>query len=354
MKISIVLAAAKRKAEVAKLRAEYEAIIRVKDAKANKMKECLSKLQDKLSEEKDKWQNKLTVLNDELTSANGRVCVEKRKQRDAVQRQLDIASEKRAQMKNCIEILEDDNAALEEEWFDAINEQEAAKTMSHTYKVLAALRLDKWHSERNARREAEDELARESKAVLVAEEIVDSYKALAETNAENKRRMKKEWADEASKAKRGGRKRWPVWVVQLICELVVNGTAPTAVPANIQIMYETLYGEKTDDLPSVHFVCLCRPVVEVIGETIAAIKLADAGNWDQLWTDATTRRQIPFTALIIGVIGNSDKIDPIVVSSYIFMEDESSERQADGIINKVSTTCKLILIGSYLSNWLTF
>jgi hypothetical protein len=47
------LAAAKRKAEVVKLRAEYEAIIRVKDAKANKLKECLSKSQDKLSEEKD-------------------------------------------------------------------------------------------------------------------------------------------------------------------------------------------------------------------------------------------------------------------------------------------------------------
>ena len=113
MNIFIVLAAAKRKAEVAKLRAEYEAIIRVKDAKANKLKECLSKLQDKLSEDKDKWQNKLNVLNDELTSANGRVCVEKRKQRDAVQRQLDIASEKRTQMKNYIESLEDDNAALE-------------------------------------------------------------------------------------------------------------------------------------------------------------------------------------------------------------------------------------------------
>ena len=90
------------------------------------------------------------------------------------------------------------------------------------------MRLDKWHAERNARRAAEDELARESKALSVAEEILDSYKALVETSTENKRRMKKEWADEASKAKRGGRKRWPVWVVQLICELLVNGTIPTA------------------------------------------------------------------------------------------------------------------------------
>ena len=168
---------------------------------------------------------------------------------------------------------------------------------------------------------------------------MDEYKAMVETNDDTKRRMKKEWADETAKAKKGGRKRWPVWVVQLICELLVNGTPPTAVPGNIQIMYETLYGEKTEDLPSDSFVRSCRPVVEVIGETIAAIKLANAGDWDQLWTDATTRRQIPFTALIIGVLENSDKIDPIVVSSCIFMEDETSDSQADGIVKKVSDVC---------------
>ena len=49
-------------------------------------------------------------------------------------------------------------------------------------------------------------------------------------------------------------------------------------------------------------------MVEVIGETIAAIKLVDAPTWNQLWTDGTTRRQIPFTALVIGLMeGEADK-----------------------------------------------
>ena len=75
----------------------------------------------------------------------------------------------------------------------------------------------------------------------------------------------------------------------------------------------------------------CRVVVEVMGETIAVIKLADTPSWNQLWTDGTTRRQIPFTALVIGLMGNGEVIDPIVVPSCIFMEDERSETQADGI-----------------------
>ena len=74
-----------------------------------------------------------------------------------------------------------------------------------------------------------------------------------------------------------------------------------------------------------------------MGETITALKLARAPNWKQLWTDATTRRQIPFTALIIGLLGDDDKIDPVVVSSCIFMENEKSETGAAGIVTKVST-----------------
>jgi hypothetical protein len=38
---------------------------------------------------------------------------------------------------------------------------------------------------------------------------------------------------------------------------------------------------------------------------------------------------------VVGLLGDDDAIDPIVVSSCIFMEDERSESQAEGIITKV-------------------
>ena len=77
-------------------------------------------------------------------------------------------------------------------------------------------------------------------------------------------------------------------------------------------------------------------IVQVIGETIAAIKLASAEKWDQLWTDATTRRQCPFQALIIGLMDSEKKLDPVTVSSCIFLEDESAETTVESILAKVS------------------
>ena len=124
-------------------------------------------------------------------------------------------------------------------------------------------------------------------------------------------------------------------------------TVPSAIPGNISTMYSTLYGnEPKEHPPSPDFVRRCRTIVQVIGETIGAIKLASAKEWGQLWTDATARRQIPFTALIIGLMpdpGDDDAvIDPVVVSSCIFTETESADSQAEGIINKVSAMMTLM------------
>jgi len=122
----------------------------------------------------------------------------------------------------------------------------------------------------------------------------------------------------------------------MICELLINGTAPTAVPSTIQSIYETLYNESPEELPSVNFARECQVIVEIIGETLVAIKLGSTQIWDQLWTNSTTRRQIPFPALIIGILADSGSIDPVVVSSCIFTEDEKSETQVDGIVKKVN------------------
>ncbi len=94
--------------------------------------------------------------------------------------------------------------------------------------------------------------------------------------------------------------------------------------------------EKPKELPSVNFVRECRVIMEVIGKTIVAIKSAHAPKWDQLWYDGTTRQQIPLGALIIGMLASDNNmIDPIVVSSCIFMENKTSEMQAKGIVDKV-------------------
>jgi hypothetical protein len=60
----------------------------------------------------------------------------------------------------------------------------------------------------------------------------------------------------------------------------------------------------------------------------------------------TKRRQIPFTALIIGILGDENDIDPVDVSSCIFMDDERVETQANGILDKVCVICLCITFDS--------
>ena len=99
--------------------------------------------------------------------------------------------------------------------------------------------------------------------------------------------------------RKGGGHRWPVKVVQLICELLVDGAPPSTIPGIIFTTSTTMTNEEPKELPSVNFVRGCRIVAQIIRETIAAIKLASIESWEQLFTDGTSRRQVSFENIII-------------------------------------------------------
>ena len=86
---------------------------------------------------------------------------------------------------------------------------------------------------------------------------------MIDQSQESKHHLKKEWTDAEATHCGGGARRWLVWVTQLICELLVYGTPPSTLPANIQTMCETLYGAKPDVVPSVNFERGYRVVVQV-------------------------------------------------------------------------------------------
>ena len=104
---------------------------------------------------------------------------------------------------------------------------------------------------------------------------------------------------EAEVGRHGGARRWLIWIVQLICELLVDGAPPSSIPGIIRTTYSTYNKKEPNNLPSVNFVRQCRVIVQIIGETLAAIKLARVEEWSQMFTDSTTRRQISFQNLII-------------------------------------------------------
>jgi hypothetical protein len=145
------------------------------------------------------------------------------------------------------------------------------------------------------------------------------------------RQMRKEFV----KGKRGGAK-WGLWVIQLICELLVLGVPPSTIPSAINTFYKALYKEPPNQVPCVRFIRQCHVVVQVMAETMAAIKLGNADTWVQLSNDATSRRQLSFQCLIISILAADGKIDPVIVSSCIYMDDETAETTVDSLCNKVS------------------
>ena len=201
-----------------------------------------------------------------------------------------------------------------------------AEDSNEFYKNLTESRWEKWQQDKLDKEEFRDALREQICINRRQEEIMEKMKAqIAE-----KKSLKKMF-----KGRGGG--QWPLWVVLLICELLVNGTDPAVVPSNIATMWDTFYDEEPAQTPCVNFVRECRVVIQIIGETVVAMRLAEATLWKEIFFDATTCRQTPFQAILISIIGGEDgkTIEPIVLSSCIFMEDKTAEKQAEGMNAKV-------------------
>ena len=74
------------------------------------------------------------------------------------------------------------------------------------------------------------------------------------------------------------------------------------------------------------------------------MKLSVCTNWAEIFVDATTRRQVPFSAVVISLMDDTpESINPVVNSSCVVLEDETLETQVDGIISKVRHAIMLCL-----------
>ena len=67
------------------------------------------------------------------------------------------------------------------------------------------------------------------------------------------------------------------------------------------------------------------------------MKLAACPDWAQIFFDSTKRRQVPFTAVVVSLMGDGpDSLDSIIVSLCVVLEDKTLEEQVNGIVNKIS------------------
>jgi hypothetical protein len=150
---------------------------------------------------------------------------------------------------------------------------------------------------------------------------------------------------------RGGGRRWPPRMVQLICEFIINGTPPSAIPSNLASMF-AMVGMTEIELPSVSFCRECRTACQVMTETLAAYRVGKAERWLQGFFDGSSRRQIDITNFSVGIEDKNGNIIPITVASCIFPKDGTAEMQVEAIMEAVSRVNSCFMI--HFEYFLTF
>ena len=153
--------------------------------------------------------------------------------------------------------------------------------------TVAVKRLDLSKSFKTSLNSTKDELADESHA---------------RASLERMRTIQIEIKKERPLGRTGGLKRWLMYIFLLICEMLVNGTHPTAVPANIQSSCALFTGVEATDLPCVNFVRQFRVVLHNLNEILSDFRLDNADSWHQVFTDGTTRWQIAFQNSVIALM----------------------------------------------------
>ena len=122
----------------------------------------------------------------------------------------------------------------------------------------------------------------------------------------------------------GGQSHWPLHICMLVCELLCNIVPPACVREKLQTTLTYFTGSVVTKLPYVSYVRDCRTVLQILNDHLGAYKLGMNATWKQLCTDGTTRRQIGFQSLMIGLL-TEKSFESVIASSCIFMDDGTSK-----------------------------
>ena len=77
-------------------------------------------------------------------------------------------------------------------------------------------------------------------------------------------------------------------------------------------------------------------VLQNLNDTLSAFRLGNTDSWHEVFTDGTTRSQIVFRNLVIALMEDGD-LDPVIVLSCMYVENEKSVRCLQSIIKTVSS-----------------
>ena len=123
-------------------------------------------------------------------------------------------------------------------------------------------------------------------------------------------------------------------MVQLILEHLVNGTSPSSISLNIASQAALdITGVKIimQDIPSINFIQKCRRILRIIVETLAFYCIGKMEQCNKLFYDSTGRHHTAIQNLVIdGIV--EELLRPLILSTYIILEGETSEKQVDSVL----------------------
>jgi hypothetical protein len=99
--------------------------------------------------------------------------------------------------------------------------------------------LDQLQIEKEEKNQLKDELTHVLKAQETQQKVIQEYENMVQALKFTKLILKQE----CRVGRRGGA-HWPLWVTEVCCELLVNGSLPSAIPSSIGTLFASLYGEE--------------------------------------------------------------------------------------------------------------
>jgi len=172
-------------------------------------------ISNKLKDQRVIWQKRLLELD---ISSKNQLSKERERRRCSIQQQLDKSSSTENQLLEIIEGLEIMNDELFDEAKQAKKEWRVVIKLYEKTKDVASARLEKLLTEKEVKNHLKDELASLLKIQQSQQILLDDYKTIIEGFKSSKLSLKQE----VKVGWRGGA-RWPFWVTEVCCELLVNG-----------------------------------------------------------------------------------------------------------------------------------
>ncbi len=145
--------------------------------------------------------------------------------------------------------------------------------------------------------------------------------------------------------KRGGALAWPHHVLLMIMEQLSNRTPPSCIASNILSTTAAIMPSAVDNivkqLPTTRFVRSVRSILVVTTKTLAAYVVAKLPNFQQIFTDGTSRRQHELINVLIGYT-TDDGIKTVTLDNMILAADKKSISTAKAIMNAMDNAQQLL------------